>query len=110
MSSSRSIDGSLADPLHVAIDGDLAQLDDLAALDLHEARAVGGPMVLAAVRERRGDAPRVEVLQALERLSHRVAGRVGARALDGLDREERVEPPAHVGRGMRVVRMVLLVE
>src|SRR5262245_2841069 len=58
----------LADPLHVAVHRDLAELHDLAALDGDEPRAVGGPMVLARVREGRGDPPRIELLQALEPL------------------------------------------
>src|SRR5712664_1852970 len=51
---SRSIppSGSLADPLHVAVHGDLAHRHHLAALDLHQARPVGRPMVLARVGER----------------------------------------------------------
>src|SRR6266852_7439882 len=44
----------LADPFHVAVDGDLADLDDLAALDLDEPRAIGRPMVLVGIGERRG--------------------------------------------------------
>src|SRR6266849_5265656 len=66
----------LADPLHVALDGDLADLDDLAALDLDESRAVGRPMVLVGIGEGRGEPPRVELLEALEGVLHHFARRV----------------------------------
>src|SRR5580765_3344634 len=78
---------SLADPLHVAVDGDLAHLDDLAALDHDEPSPVGRPMVLARERKRRGDAPRVEILQALERLPDRLPGGVRPGPLDRLHGE-----------------------
>src|SRR5438128_6398976 len=65
---------SLADPFHVAVDGHLAHRHDLASLDHDEPRAVGRPVVLARVRERRGDPPGVELPQALERLLEGLAG------------------------------------
>src|SRR5262245_65145415 len=91
---------SLPDPLHVAVDRDLANLGDLAVLDQDQPRAVGRPMVLARERERRRDAPRVEVLQRLERLLHGLARGIGAGALDRLHGQDGVKPAAPVGRGM----------
>src|SRR5262245_38399336 len=100
----------LADPLHVAIDRDLAHRYDLAALDHDEPRAVGGPMVLVRVGERRRHPPGVELPQGLERVLDRFASEVGAGALDGLDRHDHPQPPTAVRRGVRVVGVVLLVE
>src|SRR5713226_6693698 len=72
----------LADPFHVALDGNLAHLDDFAVLDLDEPRSVSRPMVLAGIGEGRGEAPRVELLEALEGVLHRLARRVWPGALD----------------------------
>src|SRR5262245_3471076 len=70
---------SLPDPLHVAVDGDLAHLHDLAVLDHDEPRPVGRPVILARVGERRGQTPGVEVLETLQRLLDRLACRIRAR-------------------------------
>src|SRR2546427_11777761 len=75
---------SLPDPLHVALDGDLAHLRDLAVLDHDEPGTVGRPMVLVGVGEGRRQAPGVEVLEGLQRLLDRLAGRVRPRPLDRL--------------------------
>src|SRR5262245_66580469 len=82
----------LTDPLHVALHRDLLHGHDLAVLDHHQPRAIGGPMVLVRVGERRGDAPRVPFLEAFERLLHAFAGRVRARGLDGLGGREAPTP------------------
>jgi hypothetical protein len=61
------------------------------------------------VNENGGVMPHVsKVLQALERLLDRLSRGVGPGPLDRLHGEDRVQPPAHVGRGMGVVRVVLL--
>src|SRR4029450_1393215 len=78
----------LTDPLHVALHRHLAHEGDLAGLDQPQAGAVGGAMVLVGVREGRGDAPRVPLLEALERVLHALAGRVGPGPLDGLGGHE----------------------
>src|SRR5713226_574844 len=101
---------SLADPLHVAVDRHLAYLHDLAVLDHDEPRPVGRPMVLVRIRERRGEPPGVELPQGLQRLLDRFARRHVAAALDRLDGHDHPQPPPHVGRGVRVVGVVLLVE
>src|SRR5438445_596387 len=79
---------SLPDPLHVAVDGYFAHRHDLAALDQDEPGAIGRPMVFARIGEGRGDAPRVELVQGLQRFLDRLAGQRVARALDGLARHD----------------------
>src|SRR5262249_36672945 len=75
---------SLADPLHVAVDGDLAHLHDLAVLDHDEPPPVGRAMVLGRVGEGWRQPPGVEVLEGLERVLDRFTGRVRPRPLDRL--------------------------
>src|SRR5215472_7368647 len=105
-----SVDRSLPDPLHVAIDGDLAHLDELAVLDHDEPGPVGGPMIFARKGERRRDPPGVEVPEALERLLDRLPGGIGASPLDRLGGEDDPEPSAHVRRGAQSPSVMLLVE
>src|SRR6266567_7393678 len=73
---------SLPDPFHVALDGDLTHLHDLAALDHDEPRPVGRSMVFGGVGEGRCQPPVLEVLQSLQCLLDRLAGRVRPRPLD----------------------------
>src|SRR5919109_2948403 len=99
----------LADPLHVTLHRDFLHGHDLALLDHDETRPVGRTMILARVGEGRRDAPRVPLLEGLQRLLHALAREVRARALDGFGGHERPQPAAHVRRGVRVVGMVLRV-
>src|SRR2546426_12697491 len=105
-----SIRPSLPDPLHVALDGNLAELRDLAVLDHDEPGTVGRPMVLVGVGEGRRQAPGVEVLEVLECLLDRLAGWVRPRPLDRLCRYDHPQPPAHIGRIVDVAAVMLLVE
>src|SRR4029453_10128433 len=88
----------LADPLHVTLHRDLAHEGDLAVLDQDQTGAVGGAMVLVGIGERRGDAPRVPLLEALERVLHALAGRIRPGPLDGLGGHEGPQPAPHVRR------------
>src|SRR5713226_1439942 len=109
---SRSIRPSplLADPLHVALDRNLAHWHHLAALDHHEPRPIRRPMVLAGIGERRGQAPRVELFQALQGPLDRLPGRSIPGPLDPLDGHDDPQPPPHVGRSVSVAPVMLLVE